>query len=300
MINPLKTSRHHQMKDSNILLIRHAESMFNCELKHVKTMQECLHKDEFKTKWRHVKFTDRLIDCDITEAGHKQCIDAGKQLSDVNVKYIFVSPMKRTLLTCLNVLRVMKESKNSYYKSEIPEVIVHPVLFEKVEDNCDILGDVHRNMKDFNKPENIMYNWGMFGSMPHLPIYQLKYLDVNHIGNHDSEYFFSQAQDRFTKQNQYNHIPSLLEAMEVLEAQEKFIESSKMTIERLSIFKKFLHDFMTDKKNKMRDDEKILVIGHSVLFKHLLCSHVHEDTLEPTAETGVLNNCEITGISFKN
>ena len=76
-----------------------------------------------------------------------------------------------------------------------------------------------------------------------------------------------------------------------------YIESSHKTFQRLMNFKNYLNLFL--EKNKLEDNEKILVIGHSVLFKHLMSTQLEENSFIPLKSENVLKNCEIAGISFE-
>ena len=72
-----------------------------------------------------------------------------------------------------------------------------------------------------------------------------------------------------------------------------------MTIERLDYFKHFLLDFI--EMNKITDEnfnEKILVFGHSVIFKHMTSKNLLEEDLSPPEEEFKLKNCEYVGIKF--
>jgi hypothetical protein len=66
-------------------------------------------------------------------------------------------------MTCQNVLKSAGVN---------PHVIVHPLIFEKIEDSCDLLGDINSNMKAWNN-----YDWSLYKNIEHTNIYQLNYCD---------------------------------------------------------------------------------------------------------------------------
>jgi len=275
VINPLKTNfeRNKFKLKSELIILRHAESYFNIAIhdleKKIKFHDHC----EFIRTKNRIRFSPDLLDCDITEKGLNQCIEAGQNIkfNNYNIKYVFVSPMKRCLMTCENVLKSANIN---------PQVIVHPMLFEKIEDSCDLIKDLKINMKCWNK-----YDWSLFYEID--AFYQLKYLDRDTLDYYKIPW-------NHLKNNICSDI--IINWMEILEKHNHFIESSTITYNRLSDFKKLLIPFL--KNNNLKNNEKILIIGHSVLFKHLTATHVSEDNHNPISNEEVLKNCEYAGLSF--
>lgn len=300
---------------SPMLLVRHAESKFNKEIKNIEKLKNELPYKEYIQIKNKIRFTEEFMDCDITERGHEQCFDAGKLLRGVNIKYVFVSPLKRCLKTCQNIL----ESAGLE-----PEVKVFPFIFEKIEDSCDLIRDINTNMSEWPN-----FDWSLFKEINHLPIYQLQYCDnvhregeyeINsniitpvaiasssqeslghiHISQVNSKQtkisYYHQAIQNFSQFNRYDHHKIALNAMERLNKNELYIESSIKTMERLFNLKEFLTKF--NKENKLERDEKILLIGHSIVFKHLTAQYMKENSYEPSGNEIVLKNCEIAGLSF--
>jgi len=278
---------------SNLLLIRHGESIFNKEIKHV---EEIGKSDPFFHEKRfHVKFTERLIDSELTDVGVQQTKDAASILRDTNIKYVFVSPLRRALNTCNKVLENLEEinKHNKHYRK--PKVIVHPYLFEKLEDNCDLFSDIPRKRIKFST-----YDWSMFNDIQNFPLYFLKFCDnyINEEGKFCktpselenlkvpplSNYYLS----RILKDNQ-PFWKFLLAEMLKLDKQGLWIESSESTFERNKIFNKTLHEY----SRKLKGEEKILAVGHSIFFKHLTVPKYHHEELE-SGDFAYLKNCQIS------
>ena len=89
LINILKKSRFSKDLNSNILVMRHGESLFNIEFNKLKDI-----KDEklYEEKRNDIRFSERLLDSDLTELGVEQCKNSAEILKNTAIKYIFVSP----------------------------------------------------------------------------------------------------------------------------------------------------------------------------------------------------------------
>jgi len=86
--------------------------------------------------------------------------------------------------------------------------------------------------------------------------------------------------------------------MKELGLHNKYIESSRKTMERLELFKMYINGFLDENNSKLGGDKKVLVVGHSILFKHLTSRKLYEDTYEPFEDEIVLKNCETVSLSF--
>lgn len=268
-----------------VFLLRHAESYFNLAIRNLESNKHNLDSDSYLNQKEKIRFGNDFIDADLTPNGISQCHLAGKSLHEscLDFKYVFVSPLKRTLKTCEKTLESLHYSKKTFKK---PEIIVHPLLFEKLEDSCDLIGDINTNMKLYPN-----YNWELFRNINHLPIYQIQHCEVKHSKcshNHTNSYY-NLAVENYHKFQTYDHHSFVLPAMSLLDKQGIFLESSKETFSRLQKVKKFLQE------NKL--DGRILLIGHSVLFKHVTTDMVDEELLEPS-QSEVLKNCEIAMVNF--
>jgi broad specificity phosphatase PhoE len=299
VINPLKSlTKVHSERMMNlsipngtqIILMRHAESVFNYEIKNIEKLKPNMLESDFKKITSEIRFSKELLDCEITNQGKQQCYLAGNKFQDVNLKYVFVSPMRRALMTCENTLCAANKCK--------PEVIVLPYIFEKIEDSCDVLLDYAVNMREFSH-----YNWNYFKTLNKKSNYQLSYCDAWPSVNFEFDSFLNskglniKEESFFSEPDYYAHLDIILKAMRILGEEDKFIESSFKTIERLVWFKNFINSFIVDNANELDRNQKILVIGHSILFKHLTAKFLDKVTYEPE-EHLVLKNCQTAELSF--
>jgi len=174
--NPLRTNLKkltgNSQNSSSIILVRHAESLFNSEISKLKQFKNTLNHSEYEDSHHKIRFNQDLIDCSITENGKMQCQTAGQELkkNGTQISHVIVSPLKRCLMTAENIINEMGH-KNPNFKP--PQFVVHPLIFEKIEDSCDLIQDIEKNMKLFS-----YFDWNMFKGITHAPIYQYQYCDV--------------------------------------------------------------------------------------------------------------------------
>ncbi len=349
--NPLNISVVKNLNLANILLVRHAESEFNnsISLLENKALHSNLPKNQFKIMQKTISGNKQYIDSPITEKGINQCHKASLEIKDLNIKYVFVSPLKRCLETCriilenkikndlintdqtnisnnghLNLKDIMKEKKIDI------KIVVHPYLFEKIEDSCDLIGDIYKNRDEYN-----YFDWSLFNNFgfekSNIIYYQSKFcdnvyndnnnndvipkqknLEIGNITDFNSNYYFNAIKDELLKNNiieseQIKEIyhEYLINEINKLYDNDVYLESSFQTIERLNYLKEFLLDFMDVKKincdsliENNINSEKILLVGHSVLFKHLTSKFLTEDSLNPGPNEYKLNNCEFMGVKI--
>lgn len=293
-LNPLKTKFHRDLQASKFLLVRHAESLFNHKIHTFDSIATNKDSSDYKNQKNKIRFSKDLIDCVITENGKIQCKTAATQLKDLDISHIIVSPMKRALMTAHFILEELKMLKSSTN----PKIIVHSHLFEKIEDNCDLLSDINNHKKEFSH-----YGWGIFDNFDDHLYYQTKFCDVllENLALDKTNYYYSQIREKHTssKDKSFNHHDYILDVMLKLSDKGKYIESSTKTFERLNIVKDFLTKFENENNILAKNKEsKVLVIGHSILFKHLTAEYVNEDTLEPNENSYVLKNCEIVSLKL--
>ena len=130
LINIVKKSRFSKDLNSNILLMRHGESLFNIEFNKLKDI-----KDEklYEEKRNDIRFSERLLDSDLTELVFEQCKNSAEILKNTAIKYIFVSPVLRALNTCSMLLCQLELLNRDQTYNEEPKVIVHLFLYERLE-----------------------------------------------------------------------------------------------------------------------------------------------------------------------
>ncbi len=115
----------------SIYVIRHAQSQYN--LAEAKCHEEGRHLHE-------IKFSMELIDCGITDHGFTQTKSAADEMKNVNVTLVYVSPLRRALLTAREIF---KDHPNK------PQIKVLPICREFIDSSCDIPDDLNKIMKEF-------------------------------------------------------------------------------------------------------------------------------------------------------
>lgn len=340
--NPLNSSVTNDIENSKIILIRHAESEFN---KILKTMQDKTPNEiERKMLHKNLSSSKEHVDCFITEKGRNQCQEAGRLLEKASIKYAFTSPLRRSLETCRLVLKSkLAEEKNlnadadnyanspsqknaCYEDIEITskiKVIVHPYLFEKIEDSCDLIENINKNREDYKE-----FDWSLFDNNNIINRNESLYYQANFCDRYSP--VFATEKDKFYNSEKFHNnyldeIKNLLLEKDLKKEKEiidiylnclvkgiyrlfdyendndKYVESSFKTIERLENIKKYLLEFI--ERNKLDEEnnkEKIILFGHSIIFKHLTSKNLLEEDLSPPLEESKLKNCEFLGIGFSD
>ena len=284
--------------NSNILLLRHGESLFNYEIFNLKE----IHDDEtlYQKKRMEVKFSERLIDSDLTELGIQQSKNCAETIKNFRIKYLFVSPLIRSLKTCSNLLsqlEILNRDNNNYIK---PQVIIHPLIFEKLEDVCDFFStDLNAKKTMFHS-----YDWSLFDKIENLTFYYYKFCDnyLNEEGkicktktdtstekiSINENFYCQKLKEYFGDCNNSEFEKKILCEIKRLDQFNTYIESSESAFERIKIFNKTLTEF----SSKLLGNEKILTIGHSIFFKHMtLTDYKTEEFVNENY--AYLKNCEI-------
>jgi len=273
-----------QNVSSKLILLRHGESIYQQRLKEVVKEYHQLkssNPNEFTRLVNKVRFNPDLCDPVLSEQGKTESYEAGEKLEMLNIKYVFVSPLMRALQSCDLLLKGYIDAiKKSGRSIKSPKVMVNPLLFEKIEDSCEIVPNIYRNMNSFKN-----FDWKEFKKLRQesLPIYMLHYCDTvldktsNTAQVSNDNPYFKLCFNLFKKNLEYTHKDVILKAMEELSP--VFIESSFKTYDRLLEFKTFLKNFT--KENSMKNDDKILLVGHNALFKHLFSNMIYQENFQP-------------------
>ncbi len=103
--------------EGGILFIRHGNTDYNT-----------LYAIEANKKI--LKFQEIWIDTPLSQLGKSQSEKLAENLVDINIKYVFVSPMLRTIQTCMIALEKHKNRDKM-------ELYVHPLISETLSGTCD-------------------------------------------------------------------------------------------------------------------------------------------------------------------
>lgn len=148
------------LENSRVIIIRHANSIFNKKWHEVEQGIESgeLQSDAFLEV---VKDYD-LLDCPLSDLGEQQCAEASPMAHQLmNIKTVLISPLRRALQTAH---LLFKDHPNF---SEI-KFIVHPMLRENMHTVCDIPEDFSLVKQEYAK------------KIPHLDLSEMTFEQETH------------------------------------------------------------------------------------------------------------------------
>lgn len=95
------------LKESQVLLIRHATTQFNLEFQQVVSKH-----GEVSEEFEQLKIRKDLVDPPLAEIGLKQCENGREHINHINFGIVFVSPMLRTCQTAVELFKDHPNKKN--------------------------------------------------------------------------------------------------------------------------------------------------------------------------------------------
>lgn len=295
ILNKNRLKVNDKIGDSPLILIRHIRSFFN-------QMHDIANENDDLEFDKSIRFNHSLFDTDIIFKGEDQ-MERAKDLSNYNIKYIIVSPMLRALKTAFESVKIIEKSNSS----EPPIIEVNPYLFEKLEDSCDLLPNIRKNMNLYDKFsfKNKVYNvnWKMFTDHNLKDHYQLPFMKLFKLNDKllrtDNHYIkcyenLLESNENFTYSDYLKDY--VLYNMRKLD--DTKIEDGKSVQERLILVSNRVKELM--KTLDTSKNEKILIVGHSVIFASWYAEYLHQDSLDFCKESTMrcLYNCEIIGADF--
>lgn len=279
---------------SKLILLRHLRTNFNEDY-------EKAAEENNKLKALDIRCDKKYIDSDVFKSSKEDLIRA-EEIKKYNIQKIYVSPTLRTVLTLLEVLKIIEQSQSEI----VPEVKVLPLLFEKIEDSCDIISNLNQRIVDYNsfsfRNKTYKIDWTEFNSSVQNQIYQLKYMRNLFSDNNIS--FYNQALDLINTNNISSIYDDSLLTSQILDNIRKLSEKGEYIEDFSSVNQRLLHVkhqiYAENKENWDDKKSKILVIGHSVLFRYWYSKYVKSyETYEPIYSHNKLFNCEIKGVDFE-
>lgn len=125
---------------------------------------------------KQIMMCEDYIDSSLSEEGKMQAEELGKRLLDVNIKYVYCSPLNRCLETSMIALKNHPDGKNI-------KVFVHPLIAEVVHGAQDIPEKIEKKKKIYNENSEIIYDWKYFDefcqNFSNFRFYFTKYIDGN-------------------------------------------------------------------------------------------------------------------------
>ena len=249
-----------QSQSLKVWVIRHGTTLLNKLEKEFKMNGKIFDKFDL----------DGLLDCPISEDGVKQSISLQDEINKLDLKYVFVSPLRRALQTSYYLLQ-------KYPKKSRLQIYVHPLLREVLHNAndipCDFLNEVVPLYEKYSS-EGLNYNF--------------------------NEYFNGYKSKRiyFAYDLQTNASKELLEELaneknlsynDILKIVVNFIKKYDRDSERIPVeslanvrsrgekFVSFLQNFINEKKIL---PENVLVVSHANLLSSLFMDQIYEHLVE--------------------
>jgi len=191
------------------------------------------------------RFKEEFIDCSLSTEGIKQAKKAASTLSDANIRYVFVSPLKRTLLTA----QIMFENHKNR-----PHVIVLPVIREIFASSCDIPGDLEPLKQEF--PD---FDFSLMDDFRNQDYWFFDTM-VNQNARND---LLNEIQETFPCEEQRLKNYRAYLAHRMGECFPNLNESGFDVIERTLMAKKMLKEKVKD----LEEGERIAVVSHSSFLR---------------------------------
>lgn len=266
--------------EGDILYIRHGETIYN---KHLALSKE-------------TQISEKFIDSSLSEEGVQQAKQLSKNLKELEIKFVFCSPLNR----CLETAMISLESHAM--KKEI-HVIIHPYISEVIHGSQDINLEISKKKEKFNEKSEIKFDWSYFDLLFPSSIADHYFLHFVDNVEEDCEELQSlilklKSSEIFLKHGLYSKF------LEHYISNNKRPETLSHLFQRACLFKEFLKKFkkqIIDKKsNSVYELTKTLVITHSAFirmstteigYKMDTVNCYPEDCYRPS-------NCEIISINI--
>jgi broad specificity phosphatase PhoE len=242
-----------------LFLIRHAQSEHNV----LAYAAEAKGEDELA-----FKFSEHLIDCNITEFGVQQTLSAKEAVKDINITQIIVSPLRRALRTCYEIF---KDHKNK------PKVVVWPWAREILESACDIPDDLEKIKSEF--PD---YDFSEFDKLQNKDMWLLETL----VNEKELEILGSVKEHIQPHENQGAIFRKLL-AKKLSEQWPKTFDKGLELLKRTEIVKERMKTVL----DTMPKDERLCFVGHSAFLLRLVSTKFNEEWFPIDGEH--FSNCEV-------
>ena len=122
--------------ESQVILVRHAKSAYN--LVYTNACVKGASDDELKNLSADKQFRD----CELSQEGFEQWAKEAKLIYNINVHTVFVSPLRRTLQTAVNLFK-------SHPNFESIKFILLPIAKEAIEGTDDLPWNIDSILSEF-------------------------------------------------------------------------------------------------------------------------------------------------------
>ena len=222
------------------LFMRHGESLFN-------KMRE----DPSRV------YNPDLCDAHLSKEGIEQSKLKQKDINELNIIKVFVSPYFRALET-------MTYALESYPYIENIKAIVHPQISEVVCCGNDFIIDIKETKAKFNMNSKVKVDWSLFDEFIKKSKFDENFFffeNINLLDNKTKEEIYIKLKTLYDKGDMKEYKNELGKFLKEHYEHYRKYESFKHSSERFDEYKKFLHEKFKDTINDT--NKKVLSICHS-------------------------------------
>ena len=219
-----------------LLYIRHGETEYNKKL--------VLDKD--------TQISEKFIDSSLSDEGVAQAKELSTKLREIEIRFVFCSPLNRCLETALISLQ-------SHPQANKLTVIIFPFITEVVNGAQDLSIEITKKKEKFNSKSEINFDWSYFDYYfpgPTGDFYYLAFVDNIDPQSKTLIENLRQITSREKKEGAFSKF------LNYFISKNKRPESLSNLFNRAVLFKKFLTEFLQNDQN-----QKTLVITHSAFIR---------------------------------
>lgn len=250
----------HDLKAASYILIRHAYSEYNHKAYEIEQAH-----GEHSEQMLALKGDKTMFDPGLHEIGILQAESNQSNVNEINFKVVFVSPMQRTLQTCIHMFKNHPNKKNIRF-------IVLPVVREVLETSNDIAHDIDYIVDKYSHGKEIC-NGIHFDFSLNLLHGQPKLWQIFSLANLKKQKDLILSL-QVNEKGEINHQDVILER---LVAHHPRYENHKDLFARAKVIRQYLREYLNANHLDESKQEKYGVISHSRIIATLTSKGVTED-----------------------
>ncbi len=261
---------------SNVYLVRHGMSLHNvfdkfmhkemsldqlpdCESKLISSI---VSTDRHFSSDKLLKFDLRLIDPPLAHIGVAQAEAGQKHVNTLDIKYVFVSPLRRAMETS-KILFATHPKKASI------KFVVVPLIRETISSMNDVPCWSYRDTREeFGKLNDMHYDFSMFETLADPDLYFVHTLDKD-----TREKAFARVEKEGTAGHLQAVLDTMLEKKRLGGRHHTKLETYTNSRMRGQIFAEWLRKFIAEKGVR---PEQVAVVAHSSFLCHMTASEFNE------------------------
>jgi broad specificity phosphatase PhoE len=209
--------------------------------------------EEVKTKWDL-----RLVDVGLHKNGVQEAIEAREQLTKMNVRYVFVSPLRRALETSRKVLEGLPN------KSKL-KIFVHPLLRPMLSNAKDIpLQTLAKTMPEYEALTDLKYDFTLVKEAA-VELGELYFLES--MNSPEKEAMLAEVKAR-GKPEEYPQaiVDVAMKKHATAKKKMRSLETFENVRRRAVKFGEYLHEFV--QKASLQPNEDVLIFTHGNIVRY--------------------------------